>query len=601
MRSTPLRYVFLAMLALACIAPYAVVGHTYPIPTFYAEFVALVCYLCAAACLGVVVVSERAAPHLAVPKAALIPLVLAVVLVFQTLVLPTQQPTQNYLAACYLLAATLIIFTGYWATRLGLLELVVRVCAVALIAGGLFAVFCQVVQLLNMEARFTPFVVLYRIAVDRRPFGNMAQANHLASYIAFALAGSVYLVQRRKMPLLVWIPFAAIFCLGQALTVSRTPWLQTAVVFVGALLMSALERGLDMRMRPITAMLRRWSVPVLLIVVFVCVNLAVRWANTRFGLHLAESAADRFQDVGQLSPRLTLWRYGWTMFTGHPILGVGWGEFPNYQYLLVERLGRVEIANNSHDIVIDLLAKTGLVGALVVFGGLALWAIRAASTRINSARTFCFMLLGIFVMHALVEYPQQYMFFLLPAAFAIGLLETGEARYLKPSVGHSMYGLMTLFGLVMLYPISTDYHRAEVLYYGAHPEQQYRADPSKFFGAWGQYGLATLLPINPDALPGKLAMHRRAISLLPGETVVRRYALLLALAGRDDEAMTQVQRLKLFADALHDWPSELKSLVDGCDQQAPALNRFKARLVAKYGKPAAAATTDDDDDDSDDN
>ena len=39
------RYLSLTLLSLALVLPYAVVGHTYPIPTFYAEFMALALYL----------------------------------------------------------------------------------------------------------------------------------------------------------------------------------------------------------------------------------------------------------------------------------------------------------------------------------------------------------------------------------------------------------------------------------------------------------------------------------------------------------------------------------------------------------------------------
>ncbi len=39
------RYLSLVLLALALVLPYAVANHTYPIPTFYAEFTALALYL----------------------------------------------------------------------------------------------------------------------------------------------------------------------------------------------------------------------------------------------------------------------------------------------------------------------------------------------------------------------------------------------------------------------------------------------------------------------------------------------------------------------------------------------------------------------------
>ncbi len=65
--------------------------------------------------------------------------------------------------------------------------------AFALQFGGLFAVFSQVIQLFHLETKVTPLVVAYNVTVERRPFGNMAQANHLATYIAFAMASARYI------------------------------------------------------------------------------------------------------------------------------------------------------------------------------------------------------------------------------------------------------------------------------------------------------------------------------------------------------------------------------------------------------------------------
>ncbi|MEK7927275.1 O-antigen ligase family protein, partial [Burkholderia contaminans] len=83
------------------------------------------------------------------------------------------------------------------------------------------------------------------------------------------------------------------------------------------------------------------------------------------------------------------------MFREHPLLGVGWGEFPSHQFALVRSLGGVEIANNSHDIFIDLLAKSGLVGLGVLVVALVTWFVRAVRAPQSSMRVFGFALIGI--------------------------------------------------------------------------------------------------------------------------------------------------------------------------------------------------------------
>jgi O-antigen ligase len=588
------RYLSLVLLACALILPYAVVNHTYPIPTFYAEFTALTLYVLTSAAVVLMVWTERSRVTFESPAVALVPLLFGLLLIVQTFVLPVAQPSMNWLGAGYLLAAFMATHTGYAFSRVKLTETVLRWVAAALIVGGLFAVFCQVIQLFHLETKVTPLVVAYNITVDRRPFGNMAQANHLATYIAFAMAGAMFLVQTRRLPVIAWALLSVIYSTGLALTVSRGPWLQMGVIVVAGFWMAFAEVRRNPALRRSN---REWLVPIALGVLFFVMNAVVRWANVRYQLDLDVSAADRFKDAGQIAPRLALWKYGWTMFKTHPLLGVGWGEFPRYQYDFVRTLGGVEIANNSHDIFLDLLGKTGLIGIAIVLLGLLTWLVRVVRAPHTAARVFGIALIGVLVMHALVEYPQQYMFFLLPAMFVFGLLETRSLRLLPSRVSFGVYALIVFGGLAGLYPICRDYNRAEVLYYGARPAEQYSEDPSFLFRAWGEYGMATLLPMNAMDMDHKLAMHKQALALLPGETVLRRYAVLQALSGDSDAAFDTVARLKIFAEELHDWPSQQGYLYELCDEQK-SLAGFKAELVKRYGTPPKDVNQDDDDNDS---
>ncbi|WP_317466095.1 O-antigen ligase family protein, partial [Chromohalobacter sp. HP20-39] len=54
------------------------------------------------------------------------------------------------------------------------------------------------------------------------------------------------------------------------------------------------------------------------------------------------------------------------MFLAHPWFGGGWGDYAWNQYLQTDELGRAALAVNAHNIVLDLLAKVGLLGLLAV-------------------------------------------------------------------------------------------------------------------------------------------------------------------------------------------------------------------------------------------
>ena len=236
------RYLSLFLLACALILPYAVVNHTYPIPTFYAEFTALSLYLLLGAGIAFLVSTARPRVAFASPVAALVPLGFGLVLVAQSLVLPVAQPSMNWLGAGFLLAAFMATHAGFGFSRANLTENAFTVAAFALVVGGLLAVFCQTIQLFHLEVKVTPLVVAYSVLTERRPFGNMAQANHLATYIAFATAGAMYLVQTRRINVFIWLLVSAILSGCLALTVSRGPWLQMGVIVVAGFWMAFAEQ-----------------------------------------------------------------------------------------------------------------------------------------------------------------------------------------------------------------------------------------------------------------------------------------------------------------------------------------------------------------------
>jgi O-antigen ligase len=599
MPPTSVRLPYLILLVLSLTVPYAVVEHTYPIPTFYSELSAYTLYVLMAVALAGVAYCQRhthGSELLRVPKVAWVPFALALWLLLQLALTQPPQPMMNLLGAGFLLAALMVTLTGFWVRQLGLTDITLKCGAYALLAGGLAAVCCQLVQLTGQEAHFSPLVLAYSGKLDRRLYGNMAQANHLATYLSFAMVAALYLVQIRRLPLAAWLALSAAYALGEALTVSRTPLLQTAMIVVFGWLMAR-----TLRREPLhaTKSLRLWLIPLGLAVLYVAMYVLVRWANVKFHLELGDSAASRFEDAGQISPRLSLWRYGIAMFKSHPLTGVGWGGFPYYQYEFATQLGKVEVANNSHNIVIDLLAKTGLIGAAIFAFGLLGWLWRALRAPLTAERVLCFAIIALVAVHAMVEYPQQYMFFLLPVAFILGLLETGMAQRLPAAAGQGVYAALIVAGLLAIVPVVRDYRRSEVLYYGTAPETEYRAAPATIFGAWGQYGLATLLAMDGSNLPYKLAMHEQALTLLPGDTVLKRYAVLLALAGRDQAAFDVVRRLHVFAEGGKTWPANLRSLMQMCDQQGGALNRFKSMLSAAYGTPAAVSSRADDSEEGD--
>lgn len=570
--------------------PYNFVKHTYPISTFYSESLTFSLF----ALLGVlsmVAVWRRDSRLLQLPRITWMPLMFIAVILVQRATMSTELPQLMMTALLYGVSMIVAVSSGFWLGQLGWRGTLMRWSAAAMTLGGLYAFGAQVVQAFHLEAHVPGLVAKYTVTAARRLFGNMYQPNHLATYLSLASAGAFYLWYQRKLPAWLWLPVCAAFDIGICFTGSRTPWLQLALLSAFGLWLVWNERATAQQHAPHN--LRgplRWFVPVAILPLLGLITMFVGWANVAWGLQLDGSAVARMQQAGQVVGRLNLWEYGFAIFREHWLFGAGWSNYIDAQFALVDKLGPVEMADNAHNALLDLLAKIGLVGTLLVLVPLVLWFVRAVRTIKSAPVAFAFILLGMLAVHAMLEYPQHYAFFLLPALFLLGFCDTKAINGVSATATGAINGVIVLFGCVAIPWLIGDYQRVEVAYRAGKIET-YRTDPALFFAPYGDYAVTGALYLNRDQLDEKLASHREALALGAGPTMIKRYIVLLALAGRDDEALEDVQRLKNYNMQIFD--GQYASLIRMLRAQGDDLKPFVGRLIEKWGRPKGDPGDDD--------
>ncbi|ODP33372.1 hypothetical protein A9762_19505 [Pandoraea sp. ISTKB] len=572
-------------MALIWALPYNLVKHTYPISTFYSEALTFSLF----ALLGVlsmIAVWQRDARVLRMPRVTWMPLAFVAVVLIQRATMPTELPQLMMTALLYGVAMIVAVNAGYWLAQLGWRGVLMRWSAVALTLGGLYAVGAQIVQAFHLEAHVPWLVAKYTVTVARRLFGNMYQPNHLATYLSLASAGAFYLWYQRKLPAWAFLIACAAYDIGICLTGSRTPWLQLALLSAFGLWLVWMERSEETRNMRRSM---RWFAPVALLPLLALVTMFVGWANVAWGLQLDGSAVARMQQAGQVTGRLNLWEYGLAIFREHWFFGAGWSNYIDAQFALVDKLGPVEMADNAHNVLLDLLAKTGIVGTLVVLLPLAFWFVRAVRGIKTAPIALAFVLLGMMAIHALLEYPQHYAFFLLPAMFLLGFCETKPIESVSSTATGAINGVIVLFACVAIPWLYGDYQRVEVAYRAGKIEA-YRTDPALFFAPYGDYAVTGALYLNRDQLDEKLAAHREALALGAGPTMIKRYVVLLALAGRDDEALLDIQRLKNYNSRIFE--GQYAALVRMLREQGDDLKPFVKRVIETYGRPTGETDTD---------
>lgn len=160
-----------------------------------------------------------------------------------------------------------------------------------------------------------------------------------------------------------------------------------------------------------------------------------------------------------------------------PWFGYGWNQVSFAQYVVApDHPATTELLGDSHNIVLDLLVHNGVIigGAVTVV--LFHWFWRQARTARAGASAFCFCAIACFGLSSMVEFPLNYLFFLLPTGILIGGLSVTSPGPAIASPRFVALGLaMALAALSAA--AAVDYHRAEEDLRALRFEQQRVGNP----------------------------------------------------------------------------------------------------------------------------
>lgn len=540
--------------------PFVIAIHRQPLSTFYGEWWAAV--LWGIACTLVLyrpAARETNTPQTppTLPLVALFPLGLAAVTALQVLWLrPDQNDIARLVPLVFLLGA-LVVACGHRVGRGDHAMHAATMVACALLIASVLGVAAQCVQLFRAEFSFFGLVSEYFPTEQRRLWGNLNQPNHQATVHGLGLAALAYLVTIRRWSLVLSAGLAALLIFGVILTGSRTGVIHIALAsLLGVLLLLACRFPGQTRGQRFV-----------LLAFFLALMPAYFWlqplvleASAHFGWKLFDTVARLGQgDAG--SARGALWRHAWAMFQQHPWFGVGWMEFGIEQWRQLRALGvKVELAQQAHNQLLDLLAKTGLAGVGLIGITLSLWfwrVLRVAWHATGQQRAGILLGLGWLAMlcaHSMLEYPLHYLYFFFLFCFLLGWLEPGgwtlHGRFARVGVrrGASLAfaTACALGGGLVLMAVLLDYKRAEDVSRAAvfNPTEPPR--PRFWFRDVAEHRQTARMPLMRANAVDALARHQRALHVLPTPTLIQRTALLTAMQGDIATAQRMVDDLQYY-------------------------------------------------------
>ncbi len=543
----------LGAIALLGSLPYLWPVHHFPLASFDSEIVAAFCVAFALLSSGLLSASDAS---IGWPLPAVLLGLSALAMLQRSLGMLTfsQQATRFWLYAGCLLAAYVL------GRRIRATSHAVEVMdwfSAAVLIGGLYSVFVQWLQLLDIERLPIWTADVYKSdVVQTRPFGNLAQANHVGTYIAMSALAALYLSVRKSQTWFV-IPSLLVSACGIAMTGSR---MGAAFLFIVGVALFA-----PTALRPHSTRTRR---------IFL-VALIAGYAAGLFAVRTFVGQYDTLARIGQntLPIRFELWWQAWKIALQHPLLGIGVGEFPAGQYWIARSSPFTIVANHCHNIVLQLSAEFGWVAALAVVGLGLHWALRDLRARI--ARPDQALAIGIMLLlaiHSMLEFPLWYLYFAIPAAllFALAEPESGasvslDVRRILPMAG------ITVLGVAFSYGINYQWiqEAATPLWLEANhfrqrtPEDAFliiSVADSKLFRMEAERLMIELNHPPDEHTNGPMERLARVARLMPVPEVISAYIVKLAKAGRFEEATRHAERLRIFA---HDeYPADRDWILD---------------------------------------
>ena len=528
---------FVVLMMLGVVLAYLIPYRYYPIPNFVPEAIAL---LFAFAALVIRSVGDGFPRYFTLGWSVIAPLALAIWLVVAMPFTKTPYPDTVVFTLVSLLAAAAAASAGASTASQQNSRNVVNIFSGFLIAASFLTFLLQIVQYFTPE--FGTYWLLPLPAASQ-PFGNFGQRNHAACLHALALLSLVYRVgQHGQAYRLVWLALGLVALCGIVLSGSRSGSVTGAFAFILFALMRRPHqpRGSYFRIASRTA---------LAVGLYVALYLLIESALEIFPPTQAfDSASTRWMTYGNI-PRQVLNELAMNIFLAHPLTGSGWGTFSAETLERVDGILLPQFANNSHNLLTQLAAEAGLIGVLVVIVPIAVVMIRSLKAPLTLERMYLLAFFGVFLAYSMTEFPLWHTFFLLPFAFALGLLDTAPRRIpismtLRVAVTVIWLGAaMATLNAAERFIHITQMVKAVFHPGGQTPElRQYIAAHLNSPGFSPQTELLAfgLVAVDKENLPGKLALGARVIRQHIDSRLLSKYAALLALNGQQEQAVNHL-------------------------------------------------------------
>lgn len=292
-----------------------------------------------------------------------------------------------------------------------------------------------------------------------RPSANFGQPNQLATLLLLAVAGAGWWWQKKLIGVATAALLIGYFLIGVALTQSRAAFLSVSLLTICFFIYFVVDRRI------------KFLCFSLLPLAWLCFCLYIKSLDYSFGVSGGVGG-------GNIAGRLTetsrpqIWRFFLDAALEKPWFGYGWNQTGRVQVdlALSSPITGVHFGS-AHNIALDLMLWIGMpLTALVLCVMVAAFA--RVMPYLNRQRDLpiliCIFVVGV---HAMVEFPLSYAYFLVPVGYFMGVLfkrrmtnSSTEVFLPKWSVSLLWIGVLILYSIIVTDYLSVERRYNEMLF-----------------------------------------------------------------------------------------------------------------------------------------
>lgn len=340
-------------------------------------------------------------------------------------------------------------------------QLMKQVCWLLLIIASVTSLIAMV-QWLGFESSVYGIMQLK----GNRPYANFGQPNNMATFLVMGLMGALYLYEKHKASVWLLASASLVILFAIALSQSRTSWVVCLFIFIYCIYKQFKQTPrlniLKLSLWCCTFfVIAAWGVPVF--------THAIE-SSTGTAVIKADSIVERASS-GYL--RFEIWTQMLLALKEQPWFGYGWNQTSVAQMTIFPLHPSHEWVTSGHNVLLDILIWNGIPLGLLIIAYMAVWLLWLNKNTKDITSIIAMLMVSAILIHAMLEFPQRYAYFLLPMGFLLGLIQAQTPNLKGITLHKNVIRGCWVISLVLLFMIWRDYkvyqENSQLLFKGQQP------------------------------------------------------------------------------------------------------------------------------------